>query len=197
MQRTGPELQILTRRLSETPPDFLDELPSGPIGATVVAALVNDLLASLGLHAARAPLAQLACFHNSDDKTTRNRLALVRIAVWFLAHPWFAAQGLLTADVLRVLDSTVGELARTSSASSFVFDPDRREELVRVVLSRLDYRPADETLAQATDRLSGISSTERRRLVEASRDAERRAREIRAALAKKAAQESADKWTRE
>ncbi len=66
-----------------------------------------------------------------------------------------------------------------------------------MVLARLDYRPAGETIAQATDRLSGISGTERRHLIEASRAAEQRARELREALARKAAEESADKWSRE
>jgi hypothetical protein len=83
------------------------------------------------------------------------------------------------------------------AAHQFVQDPDRREELVRVVLAFLHFRPADETVAQATDRLSSISGAERKRLLEASRAAEKRAREIRAALAKKEAEESADKWSRD
>ena len=94
-------------------------------------------------------------------------------------------------------DETVAELAAATPALKFVNDADRREELARVVLACLNYRPAGETVAQATDRLSSLSMTERRRLLEASRAAERRARAIREALAKKAAEESADKWTRE
>ena len=194
MQRIGPALETLTRRLAETPPDFLDEPASETSAATVEAALVNDLLGALG---ARATAAQLAHFHRSADKSQRNRLTLVRIAVWLLYDPWFMTQQLLPDVVLRLLDETVAELAASSAAASFAFDSDRREELARVVLARLDYRPADETLAQATDRLSGISGTERGRLLEASREAERRARAIREALVKKAAEESADKWTRE
>jgi len=61
----------------------------------------------------------------------------------------------------------------------------------------LDYRPEGESEAQAKDRLSALSSTERQRLLDESRDAEKRAREIRQALARKAAEQSADKWTRE
>lgn len=194
MQRIGPALETLTRRLAETPPDFLDEPASETSADTVEAALVNDLLGALG---ARATAVQLAHFHRSADKSQRNRLTLVRIAVWLLYDPWFMTQQLLPDVVLRLLDETVAELAASSAAANFAFDADRREELARVVLARLDYRPADETLAQATDRLSGISGTERRRLLEASREAERRARAIREALVKKAAEESADKWTRE
>jgi hypothetical protein len=197
MQRIGPALEILTRRIAETPPDFLGELPTSPAEAKMVAALVNDIVSTLRTGGEHAELAQLARFLSNDDKTTSNRLAVVRIAVWLLAHPWFATQRLMPADVFHVLDVAIGELAATAPAHSFAFDADRREELTRVVLARLNFRPANETLAQATDRLSAISSTERRRLIEASRDAERRARAIREALVKKAAEESADKWTRE
>ena len=83
------------------------------------------------------------------------------------------------------------------AARRFVSDPDRREELARVALARLGYRPAGETLAQAQDRLTTLNSAERARVMNASRAAEERARQIREALAKKAAEESADKWTRE
>jgi len=44
---------------------------------------------------------------------------------------------------------------------------------------------------------SSVSSRERVRLAAASRAAEERARQIREALARKAAEESADKWSRE
>ena len=99
--------------------------------------------------------------------------------------------------LLQVFEEAVGELARATDPSRYVTDPDRREELVRVVLARLVYRPAGETLEQATDRLSSLSAVERKRLLAASRAAEKLAGEIREALAKKAAEESADKWSRE
>ena len=47
------------------------------------------------------------------------------------------------------------------------------------------------------DRLVTLSSSERQRVLRASRAAEERARAIREALARKAAQESADKYTRD
>jgi len=88
-------------------------------------------------------------------------------------------------------------MAVAAPAHRFTTDPERREELTRTMLARFGYLPAGETAAQAADRLAAISASERRRLLEASRAAEQRAREIREALARKAAQESADKWTRE
>jgi hypothetical protein len=194
MKRSGPILETLTHRLAETPPDFLDEPRIGASGSVFVAALVNDLLRQYGITVHAASLAK---FDGSDPKTDRNRLALVMITVWLMADDWFAGAKMFHADAMRVLDEAVAELAAATPAHKFVSDPDRREELARVVLARLNFRPDGETIIQASDRLSSISGVERRRLLEASRAAETRARAIREALAKKAAEESADKWTRE
>lgn len=194
MHKLGPILETLTHRLSETPVEFLAEPRIGDTGHVVVAALVNDVLF---LHGARATESLLRQFRGNSVKADRNRLALVMITVWLLADEWFAAAALHQAAVCQMLADVPAELALATAAHKFVNDPDRREELARVALARLDYRPAGETETQASDRLSRISGTERRRLLEASRAAERRAREIREALAQKAAQESADKWSRE
>lgn len=194
MNNPGPSLEMLTHRLAETPVEFLDEPRIGATGAVHVAALVNDVLA---LHGQRAPAAALAVFTGGDVRGDRNRLALVMICAWLLADNWFVAAGLAQPRLLSLLQTDMAELAQATAAHKFVNDPDRREELARVVLARLDYRPDGETVAQATDRLSGISGVERRRLLEASRAAEQRAAEIREALARKAAEESADKWSRE
>jgi hypothetical protein len=79
----------------------------------------------------------------------------------------------------------------------FVSDAERREELARFCLARLGFRPFGETKPQAEDRLTSLSAAERARVLQASRKAEARAREVREALARKAAEESADKYTRE
>lgn len=194
MEQPGPALETLTHRLSDTPAEFLDEPRIGIAGTVHVAALVNDLLHMQGQ---RAPAAALERFVGADAKRDRNRLALVMIAVWLLADEWFLSERPAQQQVLALLDGALGELAQATAAHRFVHDPERREELARVTLARLGYRPAGETEAQATDRLSGISGMERKRLLEASRAAERRAAEIREALARKAAEESADKWSRE
>lgn len=194
MEQIGPHLETLTHRLTETPPDFLDDHSTRHTGSTMTAALINDLIRTFGL---RLQENQLSGFVLNNDSVTLNRLALARITVWLLADEWFYSAQPKPEKVLQVFEHTVAELAATSPAKNFITDPDRREELARVVLARLNFRPANETLAQATDRLSSLSGTERKHLLEASRDAERRARAIREALVKKAAEESADKWTRE
>lgn len=194
MNQIGPDLEILTHRLAETPREFLEEPRIDKVGTVHVAALVNDLL---NLHSAKILFDALVRFQGVNANADRNRLALVMITVWLLADDWFVSAKFEPRELISVLDLTVAELAAATQAHKFVNDPDRREELVRVVLARLHFRPAGETLAQALDRLSSISGTERKRLLEASRAAEERARAIREALVKKAAEESADKWSRE
>ena len=194
MNQPGPIIEALTRRLAETPADFLDEPRIGNSGSVFVAALVNDGLRMLGNVSTGVGL---ECFDDTTTKVDRNRLALTMIVVWLLTDEWFVKRTVSQEQALHVLTEAVTELAATTAAQKFVSDPDRREELARVVLARLDYRPEGETLAQAKDRLSSISGMERRRLEQASRASEQRARAIREALAKKAAEESADKWTRE
>ncbi|MFL6656554.1 MAG: hypothetical protein ACJ8GW_00635 [Massilia sp.] len=194
MENPGPFLEILTHRLTDTPSEFLAEPRIGDGGEVHVAALVNDVLMRLG---ARAPAAFLQQLKGRDAKRDRNRLALCMIAAWLLADAWFVTHVPEQTEVLALFTDALAELAKVTPAHKFVNDPDRREELARIVLARLGYRPAGETPAQASDRLSSISGTERRHLLELSRAAEARARDIRAALAQKAAEESADKWTRE
>jgi hypothetical protein len=194
MKHQGPLLESLTRRLAEIPEDFMTEPAIANSGGVRVAAVVHDLLAGWGLAISDE---QLAIFNSSDVARDRNRLALTLIICWLLADDWFHQAKLSTESLLQVLGVESAQLAAGVAARKFVTVPERREELARVVLSCLGCRPAGETVAQAQDRLTSLSSTERARVLQASRAAEERARAIREALAKKAAQESADKYTRE
>ena len=194
MNQIGPSIESLTRRLLDTPPEFLEEPRIGSSGTVHVAALVQDLLYGLG-H--KLTTAMLSRFDSRNAGTDRNRLQVVSLLCWLMSDEWFARAQASLAQLQQVLDGTAAELASSGTAARFQSDPDRREEMARVVLARLDHRPQSETLAQATDRLSSLSAVERKRLLEASRAAEKRAREIREALAKKAAEDSADKWSRE
>lgn len=188
----GPPLETLLRRLTDTPPDFLDTPRAGGTGHVAVAAVINDLLA---LGPGRASLAELRRFEG--DSADAGRLRVTLLLAWLLADDSLRGQLGDRAALLAVLDGTAAELAALAPAPKYLSDPDRREELVRILLARLALRPQGETADQAADRLSALSATERRRLLEASRAAEARAREIREALVRKAAEASADKWTRE
>jgi hypothetical protein len=194
MDREGPLLETLTRRLAETPEEFLAEPRIGSAGQVHTAAVVGDLLRMLG----HEPSARdLSLFAAGDGRRDRNRLGVVLILAWLLADEWFSSVRQDAGSLLTLLGTTATELAEQVPANKLVTDPDRREELARVALSRLGLRPAGESIAQAHDRLMTLSSSERQRVMRASRAAEERARAIREALVRKAAQESADKYTRD
>lgn len=194
MTREGPPLESLTRRLTETPTEFLAEPRIGNLGSVHVDAVVGDLIRSLG---GRPHAAQLGTFTAKDAKRDRNRLSIALLLTWLLADKSFTTSLTPAEEILALLMESSGELAAHTASRSFVTDPDRREEMARVALARLHLRPAGETAAQAQDRLTSLSASERQRVIAAARAAEERAQAIREALARKAAEESADKYTRE
>ena len=184
---SGPPLERVMRRLAETPDDFLAEPRIGQAGELVTAALVGDLFHALGHAPADAPLV-------GHD---RNRLQLTAVAVWLLADEWVAAAAPDRATLAALLSERIGDLSPSGRVDQFVGDVERREELARTLIAALGLVPAGESEAQAADRLSAVSVVERRRLLRASQEAEERARAVREALIRKAAEESADKYTRE
>jgi len=194
MKIQGPPLEQLTRRLTDTPPEFLEEPRIGNNGRVNVAAIVNDLLRMMAAPPLTEPYAAL--LQSTDPKADRNRLAITLITAWLLADPDLC-RSQNAAAALDLLTSGAKELAAFVPSAKFVTDPDRREELARFSLAQLGLRPARETEAQAQDRLTTISASERARVVKAAQAAEERARQIREALAKKRAEEGADKWSRE
>lgn len=194
MKQEGPILESLTRRLAETPEEFLAEPRIGQTGRAYVPAVVGDLLHLLNV---QTQADQLARFSGTDARQDRNRLGVTLLLCWLLSDDWFRQIELETEKVLGLLDGEANDLAVQSAARIFMMDPDRREELARVALARLGFRPAGESLAQAQDRLTTLNSTERARVMKAARAAEERARQIREALVRKAAEESADKYSRE
>jgi hypothetical protein len=191
----GPQLESLTRRLAETPADFLAEPRIGAAGTVNVSAVVADTLRDIG----GAPLAKglLAAFQPIDAKRNRNRLSAVLVGCWLLHDPWFVAHPGFADRAYQLLVNGLSELTELVQAPRLIADPDRREELARLSLKALGLRPAGESEAQADDRLTTLSSSERQRVVRAARGAEARARAIREEMARKAAEEAADKATRE
>ena len=191
----GPPLESLTRRLAECPAEFLAEPRIGEAGQVYVAAVVADLLHALG--GPRLTLAQLAAFQPTDARRFRNWLSLVLVACWLLDDPQFRGTGRHGRAAVDLLTGDLAQVAGLAQAPSFVTDPDRREELARLCLKALGLRPAGETAAQAEDRLDTLSTVERDRLVHETRRAEDRAREVRAAMVRKAAEEAAAQYSRE
>lgn len=193
MKQEGPSLEHLLRRLAETPSDFLaaPRTTSGR-GVVHVAAVVADLLAFHG-----QGIADFRAFTPDDFAPSGRRVGVALLLSWFLADPELIALKIPVSSLITLLTEGAAELASQNGAAKYRDDSERREELVRFALARLDLRPVGETIVQAQDRLTTLSSIERNRVLAASRAAVERSRAVREALARKAAQESADKYTRE
>ena len=199
-EREGPSIEQLTHRLASTPPEFLDLAKAAWDEKTRLhtglAALVND-------HARRAGHClsdgELRSFERrgSNDATRARHFQLSAAVCWMLADETLTDRALPREGFVQLFRETLFMLANQGSVSVYLTEPDRREELARIVLQDLGLRPAGESPEQALDRLSALSVTERRRLQERARATEERARKIREALAAKAAAEAADKYTRE
>jgi hypothetical protein len=194
----GPPLEQLLRRLVECPADFLPGAAAG-VPPPAVVAVVGDLLRDLG--EAAPDQSRLGAFRKMQaaaaDPRQGNGARLLLVASWLLHDRWFLAQRGFAEPASLFLERGLTELARLVQAERFVDDPDRREELARTALAALGLRPAGETPAQARDRLTTLDSVERAAVLEKTRAAEERAKQVREAMARKAAQEAAASYGRE
>lgn len=191
----GPAIEHLTRRLSACPAEFLAEPVIGGKGAVLTAAVVSDLLRDLG----GSPLmpSEAKRLERGGAAAGSRRLRLILIAAWLLHDEWFLGKTDLAGVAGDFLDRRLDELAALVQPERFVDDADRREELARLTLAALGVRPAGETQEQARDRLATLDSAERRRVIAAAQESEKRSREVREAMRKRAAQEAAASYGRE
>lgn len=192
MTREGPVLDRLTHRLAECPADFLAAPRVGRSDGVHVQAVVHDLVLALG---GKGPDRDALSAFGPSSKP--RELSLVLVACWLLHDGWFTERGDLAAPALAWLQSGLGSLSALVSPDAFVGDPDRREELARLCLAALGFRPAGETDAQAEDRLHTLDSVERARLLRDTRAQQERAKRLREAMKKKEAAEAAAKVSRE
>lgn len=191
----GPQLNALTHRLSECPPEFQQQPRQGQSGAVDVAAIVCDHFRAMQSGEEKSGFVKQVEMIRGFSKS---RQQLIAFATWLLHEPWFLEQRRLNAQMWQfLLGEKLGTLAETVRAELMVTDPDRREELVRICLHALGLRPRGETIAQATDRLNTLDSVERNRVVLQTRSAEARARKIREGMTRRAAQEAAARYSPE
>jgi hypothetical protein len=191
MEREGPALELLLQRIATTPQEFLAEPRRGNKGSVAVEAVVADLLWQ------RQVRVDVARLERCWKEVPRNARAVALLMCWVLADERLVQETIDSAALADLFGEGSVRLGKHTPADKFVTDGERREELARFTLKRLGLRPLGESVAQADDRLTSLSAAERARVLEASRAAEERARAVREALARKAAEESADKWSRE
>ncbi|MGA1825687.1 MAG: hypothetical protein ACMUIP_13610 [bacterium] len=178
----GPFLEKMTHRLSECPPEFLMDPVINSEGMIHADAVVLDLLRTLSGNF--FPLFTPCPFQSRNDGE-RNRLQLILVASWLLYDDWFLERSDLAEKIHRLLSKELDELATVVDAEQCVIDPDRREELARYCLHKLDLRPEGETEIHAQDRLTTLDSIERARIMNEALKAEKWREEVLGALKKK------------
>ena len=189
----GPELEWLTRRLVECPTEFLRPAGSGK-GQLDVEAVVGDLLRDLGLSVVTPE--DTALFADARRCPTQGQ-PLLMVVCWLFHDEWFRARQRFARQVQNFLSEGLADLAVLVRAEHFIRDPDRREELVRLALRALELVPAGEAAAAASDRLTTLSSVERKRVLDATQAARDHAEQVRKAMREKRAAESAARYARE
>lgn len=190
--KEGPALEELTRHLAECPPIFLAEprQPSG-VGEVNVAAVVSDFVRELdGTKLSSEKIRALQYPPADRSLKDRPRLRLSLLLCWLAYHPELRRREYLDG-FLRALFLDCGPLSELVNADLFSADPERREELVRLLLGRYGLRPKGESAEEAENRFDALSSVKRHEVVQAARMAERRARKIREELAAREAERRA------
>jgi len=183
----GPDINSLHHRLTEYPKAWLN--PALPIFFT---ALIHDVMFDR-CHTLKA--SDLSVFRRPYQQCEWYRVSL--LVAHFLSDDSFTNFKFPSSLLLSLLEHTAKELSQAGPNKVYINDVDRREEFIRVVLNKLNLRPKGETDTQAEDRLQAVSSHERFKVLRAAKAAEQRSHELRVALAKQKAKESADKMTRE
>jgi hypothetical protein len=190
----APSVAALVHRAGNCPGDFLAPPVVGGQGVVAVAAVVGDTVASLGGELSNEWVAALSPAQAAT--TTDNWLRSCLVACW-LAADEAVAPVLSSRQFLQFLSNDLHRLAGLVRAELLVQDPDRREELARLLIRAAGAVPAGETPEQAADRLSTLDSATRARVEAEARAAEERARDVRAALERKRAEEAAARASRE
>ena len=173
----------LTRRLTDTPTDFLADPMS-----IAVPAVVSDVL----LMAGGSPL--------DADKASRFEVNEPRWRRLVLVTCWLVTDPALRASGPRMLSEwlfsrTLFTLSLLVDPLSFVRDPDRREELARITLRALSLTPAGESREQSDDRLSTVDSVKQHEVLLAAKAAEERAAAVRKAMEEDRAREAAARYS--
>lgn len=187
MPPEGPEIERLVRRLAECPGEFLATADESPDYVAVVC----DHMRRMAPDAPPERAPGLAALR----RTAPAHRELIAVTCWMLHDDWFLDRPDLAPGMWELFASdAVKRLAELIKPAAFVTDPDRREELARTCLKGLALVPKGETAPQAADRLTALDSVERHRVLKATAAAERRAREIREAMARQKAQESVSRY---
>jgi hypothetical protein len=186
----------MLRWIEEMPEAFRAEPVGVPGGRIPIQAVAADLYETYyGEPPDEAFLGAFRC--PNPDTRQRNRLRWVLACCHLLWHPALRSRPLHAGSLRGLLLQEMTSLAEVVSVESLRAEELRREELIRRTLRAFGVLLPGETPKEAEDRLTQLDSIEHRRLIRDAADRERRAREVREMMARRAAEEAAAKVSRE
>lgn len=195
--KEGPSIEYMMDRLTAIPAVFMKEFnKAGGSGTGLeLSAIVNDLLLDTG----DKPLNpdEIKKLENSANKKNYRKLIAILCHVY---HDLFFLENRPEPGLIRkfFFSQKLPALgAVVDSEELFISDPDRREELCRLALDAVNLFPGGEDEKRAKERLATLDSIERKKILDRTREAQQRAREIREAMLRQEAEEAASKMSRE
>ncbi|MBU1108760.1 MAG: hypothetical protein KKB51_18940 [Candidatus Riflebacteria bacterium] len=185
-----PTISELIHHIKRCPPEFLAPPVINGKGEVHTEALANDVIRMLS-----ADLTAAKALTLTPDKRSPAELILIQICCWILTHTFFKEiDNRWLNDFLRTQLSAIAPLIKSEL---WIQDEERAEELARMILKCSGYIPAGETRDESLDRFDSVNTIKRLKVIEESKAAIERAKELRQKMAEKKAREAANVYSRE
>jgi hypothetical protein len=134
----------------------------------------------------------------ADLKTINdNHWRAIHISIWLLNHSCFVNTPKIADKLYAFWFKDLQNTAAYVNYKKWITDEERAEEMVRLLLKCCDIIPSDESLEQAADKFSSLSSVDRHKVLEESYKAHERIMRIKKEMAEKKAREAANAYGRE
>ncbi len=185
-----PTISELIHHIKQCPTGFIGLPMQKGCGEVATEALVNDALRAITGSLTAPRLVEI-----DADRRSENELRLMQVCCWLMTHPSFS--GTSCEKLQKFLLTGLGDVAEVVNTEAWISDEERAEELARLLLAAIDKIPANESAAEARDRLDSVNTVQRRKVIEESRAAIERTRELRRKMAEAKAREAANVYGRE
>lgn len=193
-----PELYYFMQRLQNTPIQILEySLTSKESNVKSInpISIIKDVFYDFGLSFGEWNSIQIPI--HEDDSIQENYLRTLLIFIYLLADPFFKTRNIHFSRLKEFLFQKVKSYSGIVKSRDWIYDLERREEIIRITLQAFDLRPKNESPNQSADRLLSIDSIEREKMIAETRKAQARAKHLREEMARQEAEEAASKYNRE
>lgn len=187
------DLYSLIHHLKEYPMEFQQLVPDAG-NVTIIRALVSDLYRAItgNFSASEPPLKDLEIRY-FDENTTRS----IYLGIWFFHHHIFLSQPALLDSINTFLLRRLPALCFHVKHQQWLEDEDRSEEFIREALAGCGMLIDGETQAEAADRLDGLSTMKRQKVLKETNESLERMKAIRQKMAEQKAREAANVYGRD